>query len=247
MARKRDQEGQNSILQKNDCVPMLIEDIGADGEGIGRYQGFTLFVKDAVVGDELTVKVLKTKKTYGYAKIETIVTPSPFRVTPRCELASRCGGCQIQQLSYEKQLEYKQNKVRNCIERIAGIKAFEIEPIVGMEDPYYYRNKSQYPVGLDKEQEVVIGFYAGRTHSIINTNHCYIGDQSNDKILVKIREYIKAAKVSVYNEETHTGLLRHILIRTGYSSKQVMVCLVVNGDKLPRQEFLVDELLSLNE
>ena len=112
MARKRDQEGQNSILQKNDCVPLLIEDIGADGEGIGRYQGFTLFVKDAVVGDELTVKVLKIKKTYGYAKIETIVTPSPFRVTPRCELAARCGGCQIQQLSYEKQLEYKQNKVK---------------------------------------------------------------------------------------------------------------------------------------
>lgn len=247
MTRKKEQEGQNSILQKNDCVPLLIEDIGADGEGIGRYQGFTLFVKDAVVGDELTVKVLKTKKTYGYAKIESIVTPSPFRVSPRCELASRCGGCQIQQLSYEKQLEYKQNKVKNCIERIAGIKDFTMEPIVAMEEPYYYRNKSQYPVGLNKEQEVVIGFYAGRTHSIINTNHCYIGDQSNDKILEKVREYIKEVNVPVYNEETHTGLLRHILIRAGFSSKQVMVCLVVNGDKLPKQELLVEKLLSLNE
>lgn len=246
MALKTEKEELQTIPQKNDCVPLTIEDIGADGEGIGRYQGFTLFVKDGVVGDELIVRILKTKTTYGYAKIESIVTPSPFRVEPKCSLASRCGGCQIQQLDYQKQLEYKQNKVKNCIERIGGIKEYEMEPIIGMEDPYYYRNKSQYPVGRNKNNELMIGFYAGRSHSIINTDHCYIGDKSNELIVSKIREYIEESGIAVYNEEKHTGLLRHILIRVGFTSKQVIVCLVINGKKIPKQELLLDKLLALN-
>lgn len=232
---------------KNECIPLTIEDIGADGEGIGRHLGFTLFVKDAVVGDELIVKVIKTKKSYGYAKIESIVTPSVFRVTPRCELATRCGGCQIQQLDYEKQLEYKQQKVKNCIERIAGIKDFEMEPIIGMETPYFYRNKSQYPVGYNKDGKIVMGFYAGRTHSIIDVNRCFIGDQSNERILEIIRSFLEKEKISIYSEETHTGLLRHILIRVGFVSRQIMVCFVLNGTQLPKQEHLVSKLLSYHE
>lgn len=246
MALKNEKESLQGIPQKNDCVPVTIEDIGAEGEGIGRYHGFTLFVKDAVVGDELIVRVLKTKKSYGYAKIESIVKPSTVRVEPKCTLASRCGGCQIQQLDYQKQLEYKQNKVKNCIERIGGIKDYEMEPIVGMEDPYYYRNKSQYPVGKNQNQDVVIGFYAGRTHSIIDTKHCFIGDKSNELIVDTIRSYIKESNIAIYNEELHTGLLRHILIRVGFTTKQVMVCLVINGKKIPKQELLLNKLLALN-
>jgi 23S rRNA (uracil1939-C5)-methyltransferase len=240
-------EAQTISLAKNECIPLTITDLGAEGEGIGRYQGFTLFVKDAVVGDELIVKVLKTKKTYGYARIESIVTPSTFRVTPKCELATRCGGCQIQQLDYQKQLEYKQQKVKNCIERIGGITEYEMEPILGMEDPYFYRNKSQYPVGYNKEGEIVMGFYAGRTHSIIDTNRCYIGDKSNERILEIIRSFLTKEKISIYQEETHKGLLRHILIRVGFTSRQVMVCFVLNGTKIPKQEELTNQLLAYNK
>lgn len=240
-------EVQTTVLAKNECVPLTITDLGAEGEGIGRYQGFTLFVKDAVVGDELIVKVLKTKKTYGYARIESIVTPSKYRVTPKCALANRCGGCQIQQLDYQKQLEYKQQKVKNCIERIGGITEYEMEPILGMEDPYFYRNKSQYPVGYNKEGEIVMGFYAGRTHSIIDSNRCFIGDKSNERILEIIRAFLRQEKISIYEEETHKGLLRHILIRVGFTSRQVMVCFVINGSKIPKQEELTKQLLAYNK
>jgi 23S rRNA (uracil1939-C5)-methyltransferase len=238
---------QATPLAKNECVTLTIEDIGSEGEGIGKFNGFTLFVKDSVVGDVLIVKILKTKKSYGYAKIESIVTPSKFRVIPRCELASRCGGCQLQQLNYEQQLEYKQRKVKNCIERIAGIKDFEMEPILEMEEPYFYRNKSQYPVGYNKDGDLVMGFYAGRTHTIIDANRCYIGDKSNERILEIIRSFLIKEKIRIYQEDSHTGLLRHILIRVGFTSRQIMICFVLNGTKLPKQEELVSQLLAYNQ
>ncbi len=231
------------IPEKNEVVSITIEDIGADGEGIGKIQGFTLFVKDAVVGDELLVKVMKTKKTYGYARIEQIVTPSPYRVTPRCEIASRCGGCQIQQLSYEEQLRYKQNKVLNCLKRIGGIENPPIEPIVGMENPYYYRNKAQFPVGKRSDGEIVIGFYAGRTHSIIDTVKCHIGDESTEPVIACIRNFLKQENISIYNEESHQGLIRHILLRVGFITRELMICLVINGKELPGSERLVKQIL----
>lgn len=238
---------ESKIPLKNDCVEIVIEDIGSEGEGIGRYNGFTLFVKDAVVGDHLLVKILKTKKTYGYAKIEQILKPSCHRVTPRCELAAKCGGCQLQQLSYAEQLRYKQNKVKNCLERIGGIFDVEILPIIGMEDPYHYRNKAQYPVGRNKDNEVVIGFYAGRTHSIIDTSHCYIGDTSNEAILQVIRAFLMEYHIPIYDESKHQGLVRHILIRSGFTSKEVMICLVINGKDIKNKEILTEKLLQLND
>lgn len=241
--------------QKNDVVQLTIEDIGTEGEGIGKIDGFTLFVKDAIVGDKIEAKILKAKKNYAYARLEKVIVPSPFRVEPKCAYHRQCGGCQIQALSYEKQLEFKQSKVRNNLLRIGGFapKLLEdcMEPIVGMDEPYHYRNKAQYPVGTDKEGNPVTGFYAGRTHSIVANTDCSLGVPQNKEILETILEYMKQKKIAAYDEETGRGCVRHVLIRTGFTSGEIMVCLVINGrDKklckageyLPAQENLLCRL-----
>ena len=218
--------------QKNDLVTVTIDDIGTDGEGIGKVDGFTLFVKDAVPGDVVTAKIMKSKKSYAYARLEKVETPSPFRVTPPCKYYRQCGGCQLQAISYEKQLEFKNQKIRNNLIRIGGFSPEEVDekmdPIVGMEEPLHYRNKAQYPVGTDKEGNVITGFYAGRTHSIIANTDCLLGAPENQVILETILEYMRENKVSAYDETTGKGLVRHVLIRKGFTSGELMVCIVIN-------------------
>jgi 23S rRNA (uracil1939-C5)-methyltransferase len=234
-----------TLVKKNDQVEITIEDIGSEGEGIGRYEGYALFVKDTVMGDRALVQVMKTGKTYGYARLVKLIKPSDFRVEPRCPIATKCGGCQLQHVDYQKQLEYKENKVKNCLTRIGGFSDFPMEPISGMEEPYYYRNKSQFPVGRNRDGSIAIGFYAGRTHSIIDTKHCYIGAKVNEDILTFMRSFIEKYHIEPYDEETHKGLLRHILIRVGYSTGEIMVCLVVNGADIPHKEELIQGLQSI--
>ena len=227
---------------KNQIVTITIEDIGNDGEGIGKYEGYTLFVKGALPGDVAKVKVLKAKKTYGYAKVEELVTPSPDRVAPKCAVAGRCGGCQLQHLSYERQLAYKADKVKNCLLRIGGIEEERLnaitEPIIGMEEPFYYRNKAQYPVGVNKEGATVMGFYAGHSHNIIDCTDCAIQEPVNGVILPVIKKFMQEKNISAYNEENGKGLLRHVLTRVGFHTKEVMVCLIINGRKFPGAEEL---------
>ena len=234
-------------LKKNDIVKVTIDDIGNEGEGIGKVDGFPLFIKDATIGDVIEAKVIKVKKSYGYARVENILTPSKDRVEPKCPVARQCGGCSIQHLSYEKQLEYKQNKVKNCLERIGGFLGIEekMEPILGMEEPWYYRNKAQFPVGLGKDGSIITGFYAGRTHSIIDNTHCYIQAKINEQLLEIIKEFLMENKIEPYNEETHTGLVRHILTRVGFVTGEIMVCIILNGTKLPNAEQLVERLIKV--
>lgn len=245
--------------KKNDTVIVTIEDMGSEGEGIGKVDGFTLFVKDAVIGDTVEAKIVKAKKNYAYARLEKVIAPSPFRVEPKCVYHKQCGGCQIQALSYEKQLEFKANKVRNHLLRIGGFEQELLdkvtEPIVGMEEPYHYRNKAQYPVGVGKNGQIMTGFYAGRTHSIIANTECYLGVPGNKAILELILDYMKRNGVTAYNEETGEGCVRHVLIRTGFTSGEIMVCLVINGrDKkrckageyLPAQEALLEGLTKID-
>ena len=234
-----------TLLKKNDQVEITIEDMGSEGEGIGKYQGYTLFVKDTVIGDHALVQVTKTGKTYGYARLVKLITSSGFRAEPRCPIAARCGGCQLMHVDYKKQLEYKENKVRNCLTRIGGFSDFYMEPISGMEEPYYYRNKSQFPVGRNKDGSIAIGFYAGRTHSIIDTRHCHIGAEINEDILAFMRSFIEKYKIESYDEESHKGLLRHILIRAGFNTGEIMVCLVINGTALPHSDELVKGLCQI--
>lgn len=233
-------------IKKNDILTVEITDTGTEGEGIGKNAGFTLFVKDAVIGDTVQVKVMKAKKNYAYAKLEKVLVPSPFRVQPPCAFHRQCGGCQLQSLSYEKQLEFKQNKIRNNLVRIGGFDPEKIdacmEPIIGMEDPWHYRNKAQFPFGYDKEGNVVTGFYAGRTHTIIPNTDCALGVKENKEILEIILAYMKKYAVSAYEETSGKGLVRHVLIRKGFASGQIMVCLIINGKKLPEEQWLAEEL-----
>ena len=223
-------------MKKNDIFELEITDMGTDGEGIGHYDGMTFFVKDALIGDVITARATKLKKNYGYARVEEIKTPSTFRVEPQCELHKRCGGCQIQALSYEKQLEFKNNKVRNNLMRIGGFSETELDskmqPPVGADNPYRYRNKAQFPVGYDRDGNIVTGFYASRSHNIIPVEDCRLGVPQNKEILDIIKEWMNECGITPYDENTHKGLVRHVLIRYGFTSKQIMVCLVINGDSL---------------
>ena len=231
-----------AALKKNDQVEIVIEDIGSEGEGIGRYEGYTLFVKDTVMGDRALVQITKTGKSYGYARLVRLLESSVYRVEPRCPIAARCGGCQLMHVDYAKQLEYKEDKVRSCLTRIGGFTDFVMEPVCGMDEPYYYRNKAQYPVGRNKDGSIAIGFYAGRTHSIIDTNHCYIGARVNEEIIAFLRSFFTLHHIEPYKEENHTGLIRHILIRAGFQTGEVMVCLVINGTDMPYKEELLEGL-----
>ena len=241
--------------EKNDMVTVTIEDVGMEGEGIGKIDGFPLFIKDAVVGDTVEAKIIKSKKNYAYARVEKVVTPSPFRVEPPCKSHRQCGGCQIQALSYDRQLAFKQDKVRNNLLRIGGFSEAEVdrvmEPVVGMENPLRYRNKAQYPFGTDKQGNPITGFYAGRTHSIISNTECYLGREENREILQVILDYMKEYHVKAYDEETGRGIIRHALIRTGFYTGEIMVCLVINykgkqESYLPRQDKLLEKLALIN-
>ena len=221
---------------KNQILTVSIDDIGSNGEGIGRYEGYTLFVKDAVCGDTVSARLTKIKKNYAYARCEKIITPSPKRIEPLCEQHRRCGGCQIRAMSYDAQLEYKENKVKNDLCRVGGVSAETLEsvfePIIGMDDPERYRNKSQYPVGTDREGEPVTGFYAARTHSIIRCEDCYLAPEENAGILRIIISHMKEYNIRAYDEKTGTGTVRHILIRKGFATGQIMVCIVIcNKDR----------------
>lgn len=234
-------------IKKNDELIIEIHDIGQQGEGIGEYKGYTLFVNNSTLGDKVKVKVMKTKKNYGFARLIEIIEPSPFRVNPKCKVADRCGGCSIQHVNYEKQLEIKQSSVIACLERIGGLdlSSVEVAPIVGMENPYYYRNKVQLPIGKNKEGKIIMGFYAKGTHSIINMEKCYIQKDINNDIFKIVREFLKRNKISIYDERNHEGLVRHIITRVGFATGEIMVCLVINGKKLARQEELIEALIKI--
>jgi len=236
-------------MKKNEKISVTIEDIGVNGEGIGKVDGYTLFVKDAIIGDTVEAVITKPKKNYAYAKMINIIEPSTHRVPAKCPVARQCGGCQIQELSYEAQLEFKNKKVRGNLERIGGFSQELLdeimEPICGMDEPFYYRNKAQFPIGTDKEGNIVTGFYAGRTHQIIPNTDCALGVPVNQDILQVILDYMNENRVTAYNEETGRGLVRHVLIRYGFKTKEIMVCLVINGDNLPHSEKLVDKLTKI--
>ena len=233
--------------RKNDIVTLKIEDCGIDGEGIGKADGFTVFVKDAVIGDTVRAKIMKAKKNYGYGRLEEIITPSPDRVEPKCQFARQCGGCQLQALSYEKQLEFKTSKVRGHLERIGGFTDIPMEKILGMDQPFHYRNKAQFPVGKSKDGRIITGFYAGRTHSIIENRDCALGVTRNKEVLDRVIAHMEKFHIQPYDENTGKGLVRHVLIRYGFFTDEMMVCLIINGENLPGEEALVKSLRQIPE
>lgn len=247
-------------MKKNDVFTVTIEDMGEDGAGIGKTDGYTWFIKDALIGDVIQASVMKMKKNYGFARLVKILEPAPGRVEARCPVARACGGCQLQELDYREQLRFKERKVYNHLKRIGGMDrlflpedrekaagvpdAVVMEPIIGMEDPWRYRNKAQYPVGLGKDGQPAAGFYAGRTHSLIPAPglDCLLGCQENKELLKIILDFMKEYKIPSYDEAAHQGLVRHVLLRKGFSSGGLMVCLVINGEDLPHGGELAERL-----
>jgi 23S rRNA (uracil1939-C5)-methyltransferase len=235
------------ILKKNDSIVLTIEDMSETGEGIGKADGYTFFVKNALVGDIVEAHITKLLKNYGYARANELVKASENRVEPVCKKARPCGGCQLQELSYEGQLAFKHQKVKSHMERIAGIKDVEVLPVKGMEEPYYYRNKSQYPVQRGKDGRIVMGFYAGRTHDVIEMEDCMLNLGKDKEILEIVKEWMQTYQIEPYDEKTQAGVIRHVMIRYGKYTGQMMVCLVVTREQLEgnAREELVKRLLEV--
>ena len=229
-------------MKKDDLIELTIEDLGVDGEGIGKVDGMAIFVKDAVPGDRVQAKVMKMKKSYGYARLMQVLDPSPERTESRCAFARQCGGCQLQAMTYEAQLDFKAKKVWNHLIRIGSLTDLAKPEIIGMDDPWRYRNKAQFPFGTDKEGNPVTGFYAARSHNIIPCTECWLGVEENKVILEKILDHLKTYHISTYDEVSGKGLLRHVLIRKGFTTGEVMVCLILNGRTMPKLTELVDSL-----
>ena len=232
-------------MRKDDLITVTIEDLSSEGLGVGHYDGMAFFIKDTVIGDVAEAKIMKLKKTYGYARLTRLITPSPDRIAARCPVARQCGGCQIQAMSYPAQLRFKEAKVRNNLVRIGKFEHPPMEPIIGMVEPFRYRNKAQFPVGMSKDGRIIAGFYAGRTHAIIECEDCLLGVEENRVILDLVLEHMKEYHIRPYEELTGKGLVRHVMIRKGFATGEVMVCLIVNGDSLPHADVLVERLRTI--
>ena len=233
-------------MNKNDIVRLTIEDMSLEGAGIGHTDGVTIFVKDAVIGDVVDAVITKVKKSYCFAALKEVITSSKYRVEPECGLAKVCGGCQIMQVDYAKQLDIKENIVENNLVKIGGfdrdfIKSIH-EPILGMDNPFRYRNKAQVPIGTDKDGNIIAGFYGARSHRIVPSKDCKICSEKSINIVYTIIDYMKESGIRPYDEATGKGLVRHVLVREGKATGETMVCLVVNGDKLPKVDSLISHI-----
>ncbi len=322
-------------MKKDDLITLKIEDLSNEGLGVGKYDGITFFVKDTVIGDVAEAKVMKMKKTYGYARLMRLIEESPDRVEPPCPVTRQCGGCQIQAMRYQAQLAFKENKVRNNLRRIGGIENPPMEPIIGMDvfnvedtvagekaiagmelirsakavadvgltrsmktavdmesirsakmaagveavrngkaatdmeavgsareaasleellgakaladgvTPLRYRNKAQFPIGRSRDGRLIAGFYAGRTHTIIECRDCLLGSKVNSWILDAVLGHMERYGIEPYDETTGSGLVRHVMTRVGFRTGQIMVCLVVNGRSFPYSEELCSALAAI--
>lgn len=235
--------------KKNDIIEAVIDGLGNEGEGVAHLDGFPFFIKDTAVGDRVKALVMKLKKNLGYAKLLSVEEPSEFRAEPLCRVSSGCGGCTLQHISYEAELKYKEDKVFNCLLRIGGIPENVLreagEPIAGMEEPYRYRNKAQYPIGRDKEGKAVAGFYSGRTHHIVPEDDCALSPVEFSGIVRVFLSFLDEYRVPVYDESTGEGLIRHLLIRKGFHTGEIMVCIVSAGENISHRAVLTERLSAL--
>ncbi|MBQ4104824.1 MAG: 23S rRNA (uracil(1939)-C(5))-methyltransferase RlmD [Clostridia bacterium] len=232
-------------LKKNDIINLNIAAMSSEGSGIGRTdEGMAVFVPQTAVGDELRVRILKVKKTLAYGKIEEIISPSQDRIKPRCTVSRLCGGCVYSHITYEAELAVKHKKVADAVSRIGGIEA-RINPIVGSDTPTRYRNKAQIPVGVDSDGKVAMGFFSRHSHRIVDSTDCELQPEIFLTAASILRDFIEEKNISVYNEETHTGLIRHLYLRYGEACDELMVCVVVNGDGFRCEDEFIDRLVSV--
>jgi len=228
-------------VQKGSKITIEIEGLGHSGEGVGRFQGFTVFVPGSLPGEQAFVRITQVKSSYAKAALLSVVEASPDRVTPRCEIYEACGGCQLQHLSYPAQLRAKQQQVIAAVSRIAKLENVTVLPTLGAKTPWDYRNKMQFPVGLENGKRT-IGCFASGTHKVIDTENCYIQHALNNRIAAEVRRLLQQFNVSVYNEETGQGVIRHVIGRVGTASGEAMAVLVTATDTLPHSTEIVAEL-----
>ena len=225
-------------IKKNEEYIVDIIDNGFEGEGIAKIDGFTIFIPNCIKGEKVRILIVKVLKSHAFGKILEIIESSENRVEVDCKTYKRCGGCDLRHVKYEKTLEMKQNAVQSLVNKTLKNK-IEVEKTIGMENPYFYRNKAQYPVGLDKNKEPVIGVFANRTHEIIPIEECFIQNRESQEIAKFVLDFIKENKIPVYDEKTRKGVIRHIITKIGIKTKEIMLVLVVNDSKIPKEEELV--------
>lgn len=228
-------------VEKNKEYIVDIEDNGFEGEGIAKIDNFTIFIKGAIKGEKVKILILKVNSSYAFAKILEIINPSEYRCEEDCSSYKRCGGCDLRHIKYEKTLEIKRNMVQSLVNKTL-INKVKVKDTIGMEEPFNYRNKAQYPIGLNKEREPIFGVYANRTHDIINTNNCKIQTKISEEIAQYIITFIKENNIQVYNEKNNTGVFRHIIVKVGMATKQIMCILVVNEENVKKEKELIQGL-----
>lgn len=228
-------------IKKNDRIRLEITGMTSEGSGVGHVDGMAVFAANTAVGDVITAHIIKAKKNYAVARVHQVVTPSPDRIKPDCDVFNQCGGCSYRHLNYEAELKIKYQRVADAFERIGGLNV-NLQPIIGAQTTDGYRNKAQYPVGTERGK-VKIGFFAPRSHRIVDCRNCRLQPDSFTAALRAFDKWIKDEKISLYDELTHKGLLRHIYLREAMATGEVMACVVVNGENIPKPEILVGYLL----
>ena len=230
------------MIKKTDIVKLEITEMTGQGSGIGKLDGMAVFVPMTAVGDIIDARILKVKKNYAFAKIERIITASDIRIEADCKCYSKCGGCVFRHISYEEELKIKKQRVYDALTRIGKIEDFKMNEIVGCESPDNYRNKSQIPIGKDKENNVIMGFFGNHSHRIVGNGECMLHPKEFDDIVGIIKNWINQYNIDIYDETAHRGLLRHLYLRHGKKSGELMVCMVINGNDLPFKQELIGML-----
>lgn len=228
-------------IKKNDRQTVYIEDLTHDGNGVAKIDGYPLFIQGALPGETAEIHVMKTLKNYGFAKVVNILEKSPDRVEAPCVYFSQCGGCQLQHLSYEGQLKWKQNMVANVMKRLGKIDA-PVLPVKGMEEPWHYRNKSQIPFAQNEAGQMVAGFYKTKSHSIVDMERCLIQTGEADVVMADLKRELEILGVRPYDEKSHQGMLRHVVVRKGRATGEVMVVLVTKSKKFPQASAAIEKI-----
>ena len=229
-------------VQKNEYIDVLFEDLTHDGAGVAKVEGYPLFVPNGLPGEKAKIKVIKVNKGYGFGRLMEITEASPYRVEPECPIYKECGGCQLQHMSYEGQLKAKEKQVSDVLQRIGKLENVKVHPVLGMENPWRYRNKAQVPIG-ENEGGLIGGFYQQRSHQIIDMKACIIQQEKNDEVVKEVKEICNINGVRAYDEQKHKGELRHIMARYGLKSGEVMVVLVTRTNELTGKKKIIEEIV----
>lgn len=233
-------------LKKNEIYQTTITGMTTEGSGVGRIDGTAVFITNTAVDDVIKTKIIKTSKNYAIGRLEDIITPSSARIKPDCEYFTQCGGCTYRHITYKAECEIKEQRVKDAVTRIGGFENLEVKPIVGGKSRNHYRNKAQLPVGIDNKGNFVMGFYAYHSHRIVNSTSCNLQPPVFSEIGEIVRQWATENKITPYNEQSHTGLLRHLYIREAEVTDEIMVCLVINGNSIPHTDILTDRLKKID-